>query len=287
MGDNFIEIHCEHCSACFVIPENYAEPYAQCPECGSHQKMLHLTSSEPKYKILDQAGRQRARLPVAQPAAVTSAVSSAEIPSGKIPGRHIAEPVLVPAEVKAAAVAAAATAKAARIDHKILTNPVNEKKLLEDSLGKAGMEMVLQLVAGYLGELSETKRRAEKTRVMQTLMRSKFPAELAARAVEFAEKSPEIHKILLNNYQASLKRGLIIFFAGAIISAGVHFLANPGRELVLFQLPFAVGLALAVNAGINMAGLKIPALRSNFVHYGFLTAVVLIIASYIAWGIFF
>ena len=149
------------------------------------------------------------------------------------------------------------------------------------------MEMLLQLVAGYMDELNEENRRAEKAKAIQKMMKAKFPAELVARAVEFAEKSPEINEILLSNAVASLKRGLAVLGVGALISLVVHFAAHPGRELVLFQLPFAVGLAFVCNAALNMIGLRQPALRSNTVHYGFLGLAFLLIIGYVVWGFFF
>lgn len=149
------------------------------------------------------------------------------------------------------------------------------------------MEMVFQLVAGYMDELSETRRHSEKTRAMQALMRAKFPAELAARAVEFAEKSPETTEIILANYRSALNRGLLIFACGCLISLVVYLAANPGRELVFFQLPFAVGLAYTCNALLSMAGLKYPALRSNLIHYAFLSFASLLILGYVIWGIYF
>ena len=271
-----IEIRCAQCSAVFALPEGYAAPYIKCPTCGSHQKNTQV-ADEPKYRILDQAGRQRAQYQVSQEATPPPPEVSAETPRS---GPRIAPPVVAPPEKKQAAAGT-------RIDHKVVGRPVGEDKILEDALGKNGMEMVYQLVAGYLDELNENRRHIEKTRAMQTLMRSKFPAELAARAVAFAEKSPHTQVLLWENYRASLKRGLAIFGIGVAISLGVHFLAHPGREFVFFQLPFAVGLAYTCNALLNMAGLKFPGLRSNSIHYTFLGLAALLILGYVIWGVFF
>ncbi|HPT46908.1 MAG TPA: hypothetical protein PLM07_13540 [Candidatus Rifleibacterium sp.] len=274
------EIRCTQCSAAFELPDGYGAPYIKCPACGSHQKNTRVAVDEPVYRVLDQAGRQRAsqqtRGDLPEP------VSSAdEKPVAVARQTHkVADPVIAPAQKKQAEAMT-------RIDHKVVGRPVSEQQILEDTLGKNGMEMVFQLVAGYLDELSETRRRNEKTKAMQVLMRAKFPAEIAARAVEFAEKSPNTMEIILGNYLSALRRGLAIFAVGVVISLGVHFLAHPGREFVFFQLPFAVGLAYTCNALLGLAGLKIPALHSNAVHYGFLSFASLIILAYVVWGVFF
>ncbi|GAB1354565.1 MAG TPA: hypothetical protein PLK28_01830 [Candidatus Rifleibacterium sp.] len=271
------EIRCGQCSTVFSIPEDYAAPYVKCPDCGSHQKNPALSAQEPVYRILDHAGRQRAAQPVAAP--IESPENEAAVPPAPA-GPRIAPPAVASAEKKQAA-------QTVRVDHKISGRPVSEKKILEDALGKNGMEMVFQLVAGYLDELSEGRRQAEKTRAMQTLMRARFPAELAARAVAFAEKSPETEAIIWGNYLSSLKKGLLLLVVGAVISLVVYFAANPGRELVFFQLPFAVGLAFTCNSLLHMAGLKFAGLRKSSIHYAFLFFASLLILVYIVWGVYF
>lgn len=267
------EIICGQCAASFELPHGYAEPMIQCPICGSHQKNSAYVNNEPVYRILDQAGRKRAS------EGVVSELPEVQ-PPPPVSGPSVVAPALASAEKKQAQVSA-------RLDHRLSGRPISERKILEDALGRNGMEMLLQLVAGYMDELNESSRRAEKAKAIQKLMKAKFPAELVARAVEFAEKSPEINDILWNNSVASLKRGLAVLGAGALIAMVVHLAAHPGRELVFFQLPFAVGLALVCNALIGMAGLKNAALRSNKVHYGFLCLASLLILGYVVWGVFF
>ena len=274
------EIRCAQCSAAFELPDGYAAPYIKCPACGSHQKNTLIAADEPVYRVLDQAGRQRAMQQ-------TRGISAEPgLPAGEKPGSvprqtpKVAAPVIAPAEKKLAE-------SKTRIDHKVVGRPVGEQQILEDTLGKNGMEMVFQLVAGYLDELSEARRHNEKTKAMQALMRAKFPAEIAARAVEFAEKSPYTIEIIRSNYCSALRLGLTVFGVGVVISLGVHFLAHPGREFVFFQLPFAVGLAYTCNALLGLAGMKIPALHSSAVHYSFLSLASLIILGYVVWGVFF
>ncbi len=270
------EIRCGQCSTVFSIPDDYAAPYVKCPDCGSHQQNPALSVEEPVYRILDHAGRQRAARPVSAPVEPPEDAAATPVPAGP----RIAAPVVASAEKKQAA-------QTVRVEHKVSGRPVSEKKILEDALGKNGMEMVFQLVAGYLDELSESRRQTEKTRAMQTLMRARFPAELAARAVAFAEKSPETGAIIWGNYLSSLKKGLLLLGAGVVISLVVYFAANPGRELVFFQLPFAVGLAFTCNSLLHMAGLKFAGLRKSSIHYAFLFFASLLILGYVVWGVYF
>ncbi|MDD3148774.1 MAG: hypothetical protein PHD82_15875 [Candidatus Riflebacteria bacterium] len=272
------EVRCGQCAAVFELPEGYTAPYIKCPGCGSHQKNPAVAANEPVYRILDHSGRQRAAAQPVSPAEPENEETKIPEPVQKRP--HLAPPAMVPQERRQAA-------SATRIDHKMSGRPVGEKKILEDALGKNGMEMVLQLVAGYMDELDESRRRVEKTKAMQALMRAKFPAELAARAVEYAEKSPEINELIWANYFSALRRGVMIFSAGILLSLVVYFAANPGRELVFFQLPFAVGLAYTCNSLLGMVGLKYPALRRNSVHYAFLSLASLLILFYIIWGMYF
>jgi len=147
------------------------------------------------------------------------------------------------------------------------------------------MEMLMQLTATYMSELNEKSRAKAKSRAVQALMRTRVSAELAGRALAFAEKSEDIDGILWDIYRSNLIKGLLIFATGLVISLLVNALAHPGWEFVLFQVPFAVGLAYAVNAGLNMAGLKLPSLRNEMVHYSFILLATLFILAFVAAGI--
>lgn len=273
------EIRCENCGAAMMIPAGYDQPYVKCSSCGGHQKSPDPEASGPRYRILDSEQRARSQGQVLDLAALTD---SEEPPADSgYSAPSVAGPALAPAAKKAA------EAQKTASTYRVINKPLNEKKLLEDALGKNGFAMVLQTVAGFVGELNEKKRQAGKGRAVQALMRAKIPAELAARAVDYAEKSPEIEHILWADYKASLVRGLAIFFIGVVLSIGVHLLAHPGWEFVLFQVPFAVGFAYAVNAAINMAGLKIAALRSEAVHYAFLAIAALTIILYVIAGVWY
>jgi hypothetical protein len=257
------------------IPEGYNQPYLKCNNCGAHQK-TPPPEDQPTYSLLDPAARARSQLPID----LSSLPKPVEEPlPKKQKWRNLTEPVLVSSAKKQAA--------AAHFSKPVYqgVNIVDEKTYIEDALGSNGMEMLMQLAASYMCELNENTRKKVRSRAMQTLMRSRVSAELATRALAYAEKSEEIENILWDNYLANLLKGLGIFAVGLVISLIVYALANPGWELVLFQVPFAVGFAYAVNAGINMAGLKIPALRNEVVHYGFIIVASLMIAAYVVAGI--
>lgn len=272
------EILCEQCSAKVTVPEGYNLPFLKCTNCGAHLKIPEA-ENEPTYRLLDAAARQRSR---------QQTIDLSKLPNQPAQQDKIARPKSP--KISAPAIASsdkkAAVAKQFADKHKFINTPVvNEHRILEDALGKNGMEMLMQLTASYMSELNENTRARAKSKAMQTLMRSKIPAELAGKALSYAEKSDEIEKILWDNYKSSMLRGLSIFAAGLIISVIVHALAHPGWEFVLFQVPFAVGFAYAVNAAISMAGLKIPALHNEKVHYGFMLIAALMILAYVVAGI--
>lgn len=273
------EIRCENCGHSMMIPVGYDQPYVKCSNCGGHQKSPVSEVSGPKYRILDAEQRARSQDQTLDLAALSDDEEQQPSAPRGVP------PVIGPALASAAKKAAEAQKTAST--YKVINKPLNEKKLLEDALGRNGFELVLQTVAGFVGELNEKKRQAGKAKAVKTLMRAKIPAELAARAVDYAEKSPEIENILWSDYKSSLFRGLGIFFVGLVISVSVHLLAHPGWEFVLFQVPFAVGFAYAINAAINMAGLRIPALRSEMVHYLFLAFALIAILLYVLIGIWY
>jgi len=270
------EIICSQCSAKIDIPDGYNLPFLKCKNCGAHQKTPQA-SNEPTYSLLDPAARARSQQPV-DLSSLPPLPPTEPLPKKKKWRKH-AEPVIVSAARKEAA------AKQGPKPIKINAQLVDEGSFIEDALGSNGMEMLMQLAASYMSELNEKARAKAKSRAVQALMRSRVSAELAGRALAYAEKSDEIENVLWDNYRSNMIRGSVIFGIGLIISVLVYALANPGWEFVLFQVPFAVGLAYAVNAGINMAGLKVPALRNEMVHYGFIIVATLMILAYIVAGI--
>ncbi|PKL51297.1 MAG: hypothetical protein CVV42_00160 [Candidatus Riflebacteria bacterium HGW-Riflebacteria-2] len=270
------ELRCSQCSAKISIPDGYNLPFLKCENCGAHQKTPQA-SNEPTYSLLDPAARARSQQPV-DLSSLPPLPPSEPLPK-KQKWRSITEPIIASAARKEAA------AKLGPKPMKATASVLSERAFIEDALGSHGMEMLMQLAASYMAELNEKTRAKAKSKAMQALMRTRVTAELASQALAYAEKSDEIDSILWDNYRSNMIRGLVIFAVGLVISALVYALAHPGWEFILFQVPFAVGLAYAVNAGINMAGIKIPALRNEMIHYGFIIVATLMILAYIAAGI--
>ncbi|MBU1107685.1 MAG: hypothetical protein KKB51_13520 [Candidatus Riflebacteria bacterium] len=270
------EIRCEQCSATITVPVGYNQPFLKCTKCGAHLRTPEA-EDEPTYRLLNATARERGRQQTIDLNKLSE--QSFQDKSDTPKGQKITTPALASAETKATA------AKQVAGRQKVIKGPIDERKILEDALGSNGMDMLMQLTASYMGELNENARAHAKSKAIQALMRSKVPAELAGIALSYAEKSDEIETILLENYKSNMFRGLGIFAIGLVISVLVHALAHPGWEFVLFQIPFAVGFAYAVNAIINMAGLKIPALRNEKVHYGFIVLAVFMILAYAVVGI--
>ncbi|GAB4283873.1 MAG: hypothetical protein Kow0029_30200 [Candidatus Rifleibacteriota bacterium] len=272
--------NCRQCGTVITPPDGYLQPLIKCHVCGSLEKRPLPSGEAPKFKILDD--RERARLELSEKKEIIekSKIFNENYNVEK-PKRRIAAPVI--ASRKPLPGHPPAYAKPG----KNVEKAVDTKKFLIDALGQEGFEMVFQMVAGYLTETDESKKRAKKARVVQNLMKAKVTAEMAVQAVEYAEKSPKTREILWNNYKSGLVWGLTIFGVGVILSLLVHFLSNPGRGFYLFQMPFAVGFAYAVNSAINLAGLRFEKLRSEIVHYAIMTVLVLAIVFYVVWGIYF
>lgn len=273
--------NCAQCGALITVADDYLQPYVKCEDCGSHEKIPLSSAKAPKYRVLDDQQRIR----------VEMGIKKSPAPEPEQPHKEQSEEKPRPEPKIAAPVIAAKKSSvgwpARPMDYRSTKKPLDNRKILVDAFGEDGLEMVLEMVAGYLAESDSNKKRAKKAKVIQTLMKSKISGELASQAVEYAEKCPQTMDYLFNNYLANLKLGIGVFAAGMLISLLIHFLANPGRGFILFQIPFAVGFAFAVNAAINMAALKIEALRSDKTHYIAILATALLIAIYVIWGIYF
>ncbi|MGM0600607.1 MAG: hypothetical protein ACQETH_12425 [Candidatus Rifleibacteriota bacterium] len=272
-------INCAGCGNPVKIPDTHRYPFIKCKSCGSQVRVPPQNKEEPKYKILTPEQRQKISQPENIPTKSSPEKENPPDQQTETSGKK-KHPPLPGGKSSAGWPEKPPTYKRNK-------KPVNTRKILIDALGHEGLEMVFQMVAGYLAEVDENKKRKKKNRVIQNIMRSKITADVAARAVIFAEKAEETHQILWNNYKFGLFVGLGIFATGLLISIFVHILANPGRGFFLFQVPFAVGLAYAANSAFNMLELKFDYLRSALVHYIFMTLITLIIASYVIWGLFF
>lgn len=272
-------ITCAGCGNQIKIPDTHHYPLIKCKKCGSQVRVPPQNKEEPKYKVLTPEQRHKISQTEHIPA-TSSAVNENQQQQISDAAKSANHPPVQKGKSSAGWPEKPPTYKKNK-------KPIDTRKILIDALGHEGLEMVFQMVAGYLAEVDENKKRMKKNRVIQNLMRSRITADVAGRAVIYAEKAEETQEILWNNYKFGLFVGLGIFGAGLLISVFVHLLANPGRGFILFQVPFAVGLAYAANSAFNMLELKFVKLRSALVHYIFMTIVTLIIAAYVIWGFFF
>lgn len=261
-----LDVGCQSCKGRFQVPDDYKEPFYKCPDCGALQSLEEYLPKGPKYRILD-GHRQNVKVD-AEPDTV--------LPKG-------------PPKVQVARASAAAKARVIpnRPHGARGSSVVNERQILLDAVGEDGLQMVFQMVAGYLLEPDKSTKAAKKNRVIQTLMRSKMTGEMAVRAAAYAEKSPDTIELLKAEYVWGLKLGLGVFVVGMIISALVYMIADPGFGFVIFQLPTAVGLAYAFHSLINLVGIKVDFLRSNLVHYGFIATASILILLYTIAGLFY
>jgi hypothetical protein len=275
--------NCAGCSAPIEVPPNYQQPFIKCGQCGSHEKIPLSNNTEPKFKILTDQQRARRELAPETKPAVSDFPSEEETTAPVKPaksGPKVVAPVIARKKT-------AAGWKSSPVDYKKTRKPIGTQAILRDALGEEGLEMVFELVASYLSEADESRRRTKKSLVIQRIIKSGLPGEVAGRAVVFAENSPETQKILISNYRSNLYIGLGIFAAGLVISLMVHLLANPGRGFILFQVPFAVGFAYAANAAVNLLGLKYPVCKTELVHYVVMTFMALLILGYVIWGFYY
>jgi DNA-directed RNA polymerase subunit RPC12/RpoP len=272
-------VNCAGCGKQIKIPDTHHYPFIKCKNCGSQVRIPPQNLEEPKYKILTPEQRQK----ISQTDHIPNESSS----EGEKPPEQQEDKPEKSTHSPVYKSKSSAGWPEKPPTHKKKKNPIDTRKILLDALGHEGLEMVFQMVAGYLAEVDENKKRMKKNRVIQNIMRSKITADIAARAVVFAEKAEETQTILWNNYKFGVFVGFGIFAAGLLISIFVHLLANPGRGFFLFQVPFAVGLAYAANSAFNMLELKFNFLRSVLVHYIFMTFLTLLIAVYVIWGLFF
>lgn len=274
-----LRFNCHECGNEIEVPQDSLQPFIKCRECGSHEKVPLPSGNAPKYKVLDAKERARVELGTV-PFETPEFVEESEPVEKPASGPVIAAPALASKKTPAGW-------PSKTPDYKKVKKPLDARKFLVDALGQGGMEMVLQMVASYLSEADEGKRRARKAKVIQTLMKSKVSGEMAAQAVEFAEKSPETREILLGNYKSSFYLGLGIFGVGLGLSLLVHFIAHPGPGFFIFQVPFAVGFAYAMNSAINILEIHYERLRSDLLHYAFMTLATILIAAYVVWGIYY
>lgn len=179
---------CGNCKTEFDVPEKYKAPFIQCPDCRSVQKFERDTSGEPKFKVLDEKGRERVGKNVGDKGRDKENKNKNLVISSPPPENTVSEQV--------------DTKKEARI--------IGFKKLLLDTVGEEGLKLAYTLAAKYMGFSSEKKRKNGRARAIRQFMREKYTAEMAAKAIEFAEQATETQAIIKDNRTKSIVAFAII-----------------------------------------------------------------------------
>lgn len=162
------KVICENCNLEIDVPEGYNAPYIQCPDCASIQKFVRSVKGEPRFKILDQKGRERANNNVVgEPAEVMPPPQPTNTPISPNNVKH--KPV----------------------ENDTIYKPLDKKQMIIDSIGEDGLLKAYKLVGNYLWSTSDKFRLNGRAKAIRRLMKEKYPLEIASKAIEFAERSPE------------------------------------------------------------------------------------------------
>jgi hypothetical protein len=173
------KVVCENCRIEIDVPEGYSAPFLQCPECGSMQKYHRNNAGEPRFKVLSNKNRVNVtnKIPEERPNKTTTPPPAASY----FYNSAIAE----------------------KFNENAPYRPIDQKKMIIDSVGEEGLQIAYKLVGNYLWSTSLNYRKNGRAKAIRSLMKKKYPLEMASRAIEFAEKSPE--------GQAYAKRKLVSF----------------------------------------------------------------------------
>ncbi len=162
------KVICENCNLEIDVPEGYNAPYIQCPDCASIQKFVRSVKGEPRFKILDQKGRERANNKVVGGVAETTPPPQ---PTNTTNPKNI--PQRQP------------------VENNTLYKPLDKKQMILDSIGEDGLLKAYKLVGNYLWSTSDNVRKNGRAKAIRRMMKEKYPLEIASKAIEFAERSPE------------------------------------------------------------------------------------------------
>ena len=162
------KVICENCNLEIDVPEGYNAPYIQCPDCASIQKFVRSVKGEPKFKILDQKGRERANNKVVS-----------EQPEVMPPPQPTNTPI--PQNKN----------KLKPTENNHIYKPLDKKQMILDSIGEDGLLKAYKLVGNYLWSTSDKFRLNGRAKAIRRMMKEKYPLEIASKAIEFAERSPE------------------------------------------------------------------------------------------------
>ena len=171
------KVICENCNLEIDVPEGYNAPYIQCPDCASIQKYIHSVEGEPRFKILDSKDRELAKnKSIGQPQVTTSKPqfesqtqiqpqpnTTQNTPNGEQP----------------------------KTTKQNIYKPIDRKQMILDSIGEEGLLKAYKLVGNYLWSTSSKVRSNGRAKAIRRMMKEKYPLEIASKAIEYAEKSPE------------------------------------------------------------------------------------------------
>ena len=63
--------------------------------------------------------------------------------------------------------------------------------MILDSIGEDGLQKAYKLVGNYLWSTSDKVRNNGRAKAIRRMMKEKYPLEIASKAIEYAERSPE------------------------------------------------------------------------------------------------
>ena len=164
------KVVCDNCKLEIDVPEGYNAPYIQCPDCASFQKFVRSVKGEPKFKILGHKSRERANNQAIRKTTEEIPQSQSINPQkGKTATQHQAQPIedITPYKL------------------------IDRKQIILDSIGEDGLLKAYKLVGNYLWSTSDKVRNNGRAKAIRRMMKEKYPLEIASKAIELAERSPE------------------------------------------------------------------------------------------------
>ncbi len=195
-------IVCEQCKAEIEIPAGYNVPFIKCPECGTPQRVMQAPTGGPKFKILNNQRRfNAANNPPAEPQPVEQ--ETTEQPAAKTAVKPAAKPQ---------------SAVNLKIEHNPSFKPIEEEKMIIDSVGEEGIKKALDLVSEYICLTSPKAKAAGRAKAIQKMMKEKYPASMATKAIAYAERLPEA---MAMGKSKNIKKIVIVAGVAAFLIAGV------------------------------------------------------------------
>jgi hypothetical protein len=176
------KVICDNCKLEIDVPEGYNAPYIQCPDCASIQKYIRTVEGGPRFKILDQKGRERANNKVVGQPPTTPQPQSENQNQNQTQVQTQSQPKNPPGSPS--------NVKPKQNEHNIY-KPIDKKQMILDSIGEDGLQKAYKLVGNYLWSTSDKVRINGRAKAIRRMMKEKYPLEIASKAIEYAERSPE------------------------------------------------------------------------------------------------